>query len=402
LKHSGRKLTWKHSLAHCQLRAAFPRGNKELVVSGFQAVILLLFNDIPADKHLSYTEIRASCGLVDAELRRTLQSLACAKYQVLRKHPRGREVNDTDTFTFNSTFQDAKLRIKINQIQLKETKEENKETHERVAADRHYETQAAIVRIMKSRKKIGHNDLIVEVIKATMSRGVLDQADIKRNIEKLVPLPPFPSQYLVLTLLNQVDRERLHGARRGELVLLRRVVECTVDSRGRLEGFLFLFFSPEYENARQAVRRLICMALTCAGRRRHSRSSPQSAYRNQTTSRRRRHRYDGIRETPSRMRLDQSRYQVHMVQCIVKHDKAQAKASTRSRRLLFYSSHTAPESSFCSPSSLPFCSRLSLPIRSIKCIHLLYSQRKAESKAESKARLSIVNYARDIFLHHIY
>lgn len=183
-KHSGRKLTWKHSLAHCQLRAKFPRGNKELVVSGFQAIVLLLFNDIAADKQLTYTEIKASCGLVDAELRRTLQSLACAKYQVLRKHPRSREVNDTDSFSFATGFTDAKMRIKINQIQLKETKEENKETHQRVAADRHYETQAAIVRIMKSRKTIGHNDLIVEVIKATMSRGVLDQADIKRNIEK--------------------------------------------------------------------------------------------------------------------------------------------------------------------------------------------------------------------------
>ncbi|KAH0844366.1 Cullin-4A [Fonsecaea pedrosoi] len=185
-KHSGRKLTWKHSLAHCQLRAKFPKGNKELMVSGFQAVVLLLFNDIPADKHLTYNEIKAASGLVDAELKRTLQSLACAKYQVLRKHPKGRDVNETDTFTFSQSFTDQKLRIKINQIQLKETKEENKETHIRVAADRHYETQAAIVRIMKSRKKIGHNELIVEVIKATMTRGVLDQADIKRNIEKLI------------------------------------------------------------------------------------------------------------------------------------------------------------------------------------------------------------------------
>ncbi|EXJ55796.1 hypothetical protein A1O7_08726 [Cladophialophora yegresii CBS 114405] len=183
-KHSGRKLTWKHALAHCHLRAKFPKGNKELVVSGFQAVVLLLFNDIPSDKHLTYAEIKASSGLVDAELKRTLQSLACAKYQVLRKHPRGRDVSDTDTFAFAHTFSDAKMRIKINQIQLKETKEENRETHVRVAADRHYETQAAIVRIMKSRKKIGHNELVVEVIKATMSRGVLDQADIKRNIEK--------------------------------------------------------------------------------------------------------------------------------------------------------------------------------------------------------------------------
>jgi nuclear pore complex protein Nup205 len=185
-KHNGRKLTWKHALAHCQLKAKFPRGNKELVVSGFQAIVLLLFNDVPSSGSLSYTHVQASTGLSDADLQRTLQSLACAKYRVLVKSPRGRDVNPTDTFAFNTGFEDAKLRIKINQVQLKETKEENKETHQRVAADRHYETQAAIVRIMKSRKKIRHVELISEVIKATKSRGVLDPADIKKNIEKYV------------------------------------------------------------------------------------------------------------------------------------------------------------------------------------------------------------------------
>ena len=183
-KHSGRKITWKHGMAHCQLRADFPKGRKELVVSGFQAIVLLLFNDIPATFSLSFSDLSNATGLPDAELKRTLQSLACAKYRVLTKTPKGREVSNTDTFTFNASFADQKMRVKINQIQLKETKEENKETHERVAADRHYETQAAIVRIMKSRKVIGHNELIVEVIKATRSRGVLEQADIRRNIEK--------------------------------------------------------------------------------------------------------------------------------------------------------------------------------------------------------------------------
>ena len=90
----------------------------------------------------------------------------------------------TDEFEYNAGFSDPKMRIKINQIQLKETKEENKTTHERVAADRHYETQAAIVRIMKSHKKITHAELVAEVIKATRSRGVLELADIKKNIEK--------------------------------------------------------------------------------------------------------------------------------------------------------------------------------------------------------------------------
>lgn len=120
----------------------------------------------------------------DVELKRTLQSLACAKYKVLSKTPKGREVDSTDTFSINANFSDQKYRIKINQIQAKETKEENKETHERVAADRAYETQAAIVRIMKSRKTITHLDLVSDVIAATKSRGVLDAGDIKKNIEK--------------------------------------------------------------------------------------------------------------------------------------------------------------------------------------------------------------------------
>jgi nuclear pore complex protein Nup205 len=189
-KHSGRKLTFKNALAHCQLKAKFPKGSKEIVVSGFQAVVLLMFNDVPTPTTaITYAEIKSATALSDAELKRTLQSLACAKYRVLSKDPKGREVNETDKFTFNASFSDPKMRIKINQIQLKETKQENKETHQRVAADRHYETQAAIVRIMKSRKTIGHNDLIIEVIKATRSRGVLDQADIKKNIEKYVHCP---------------------------------------------------------------------------------------------------------------------------------------------------------------------------------------------------------------------
>lgn len=115
-----------------------------------------------------------------------MQSLACAKLRPLSKHPKGREIGETDTFSVNETFSHDKYRVKINQVQLKETKEENKETHERVAADRNFEAQAAIVRIMKSRKTIGHSDLVAEVIKATRSRGVLDVKDIKKNIDRLI------------------------------------------------------------------------------------------------------------------------------------------------------------------------------------------------------------------------
>lgn len=57
----------------------------------------------------------------DSELRRTLQSLACGRARVLVKSPKGKEVEDGDTFTFNGEFKHKLFRIKINQIQMKET-----------------------------------------------------------------------------------------------------------------------------------------------------------------------------------------------------------------------------------------------------------------------------------------
>ena len=60
LKHSGRRLHWKHALAHCQLKAMFPKGPKEIVVSCFQAIILMSFN---SNDSMSYSDLQAASGL---------------------------------------------------------------------------------------------------------------------------------------------------------------------------------------------------------------------------------------------------------------------------------------------------------------------------------------------------
>ena len=54
--------------------------------------------------------------------------------RVLVKEPKGREVGDGDTFSFYSDFSEKQYRIKINSIQMKETEEENKKTHDEVGA----------------------------------------------------------------------------------------------------------------------------------------------------------------------------------------------------------------------------------------------------------------------------
>ncbi|KAK9826788.1 hypothetical protein WJX81_000888 [Elliptochloris bilobata] len=180
-KHSGRRLVWHNSLGTCVLRAQFPKGLKELSVSLFQATVLMLFND--ADE-LALEDIAAATGIEDRELRRTLQSLACGKVRVLQKEPKGREVDDKDVFRYNRDFAAALYRVKINAIQLKETVEENKKTNDQVLQDRQYQIDAAIVRIMKTRKTLSHKLLVAELLQQL--KFPIRQSDLKKRIESLI------------------------------------------------------------------------------------------------------------------------------------------------------------------------------------------------------------------------
>uniref|UniRef100_A0A671MXQ4 Cullin-4B n=1 Tax=Sinocyclocheilus anshuiensis TaxID=1608454 RepID=A0A671MXQ4_9TELE len=159
-KHSGRKLQWQSTLGHCVLKAEFKEGKKELQVSLFQTLVLLMFNE---GEEFSLEDIKLATGIEDGELRRTLQSLACGKARVLTKTPKSKDVEDGDKFSCNDDFKHKLFRIKINQIQMKETVEEQASTTERVFQDRQYQIDAAIVRIMKMRKTLSHNLLVSEV-----------------------------------------------------------------------------------------------------------------------------------------------------------------------------------------------------------------------------------------------
>jgi len=138
-KHQGHKFEWDHALGTVTMRAAFQGGVKELSVSLYQAVILLLFNaatELPLEEIHENTCLGAHAFILppvmrvtnpslppadDAELRRTLQSLACGKKRVLQKRPAGKDVCDGDVFEFNDAFTDSHTKVHINTIQVKET-----------------------------------------------------------------------------------------------------------------------------------------------------------------------------------------------------------------------------------------------------------------------------------------
>ena len=118
------------------------------------------------------------------ELKRTLQSLALGQVRVLRKEPRGREVCSGDVFTFNASFSHTLVRLRINQIQARETRAEADATNEKVFQDRLYQVDAAIVRIMKARKVLAHTLLVGSIVEQL--RFACSPTDIKARIESLM------------------------------------------------------------------------------------------------------------------------------------------------------------------------------------------------------------------------
>ena len=187
VRHTGRRLTWQLSLGHCLLQGQFPRGKKELVVSMAQAIVLLCFNreEAGASGRLTYEQMRGmTCMEPEADLRLTLASLCLGKARVVRKEKKGTSIGEGDAFLFNSEFRHQLRRLRINAIQARETERERKETDERVEQQRVYQTDACIVRIMKSRKSLGHAELIAEVF--GQLRFPAKAADVKKRIGSLI------------------------------------------------------------------------------------------------------------------------------------------------------------------------------------------------------------------------
>lgn len=180
-KYSGRSLLWVPGLGSCLIKASLQNGSKEFQVSLYQAVIMLLFNDTD---QLTYKSIRLYLDLTDDELVRTLLSLIRRKVRLLIKNPALGEIKDDDVFSLNHDYNNKLFRIRINQLQYKETEKEKKITEEEVCNDRHLQIDAALVRLMKQNRNMRHNDLISQIFQ--ILKFPMNPNDIKKRIEILI------------------------------------------------------------------------------------------------------------------------------------------------------------------------------------------------------------------------
>lgn len=179
LKTKHRKLTWIYSLGTCHVMGKFDANKIELVLSPFQACCLLLFNH---DDTLTFAEIQERLNLPDEEVTRVLHSLACAKYKILSKNPSAKTIQKTDSFSFNNGFTDRLRRIKISLPTI----DEKARVVEDVDKDRRYAIDAAVVRTMKSRKVLQHQQLVLEVVQQLSKMFKPEIKLIKKRIEDLI------------------------------------------------------------------------------------------------------------------------------------------------------------------------------------------------------------------------
>ena len=157
-KHSGRQLTWQANMGTADIRAYFPESKskmktRELNVSTYAMVILLLFNDLPPGGFFTCEELQAKTNIPFNELTRNLQSLAVSpKTRVLIKEPMTKEIKPDDKFFFNEGFSSQFVKVKIGVVSganRVENNEERTETEKKNNDTRAGIIEAAIVRIMK-------------------------------------------------------------------------------------------------------------------------------------------------------------------------------------------------------------------------------------------------------------
>lgn len=176
-KHQKRKLQWVLTQGSATVRGTFGKKSYELQVSTLQAIALEALSGV---EPLGFEELSQRLNLEESILKPLMHSLSCGKYKVIAKIPPSNKINNTDKFCANTKFTSNMRKIRIPMASL-----DSSFSTKKVEEDRTIAIEAAIVRIMKARKTLQHQQLLSEVL-SQLSFFNPNPRVVKKRIEALI------------------------------------------------------------------------------------------------------------------------------------------------------------------------------------------------------------------------
>ncbi|XP_075556813.1 cullin-3-like [Dermacentor variabilis] len=206
-KHDGRRLILQPHLGWAEMNAVFREPWKDeasssrqemedtssnktqaytIQVSTYQMCLLMLFN---SRDRMSCEEIASETEIPEKDLVHALSSLCTGKAseRLLNKMPDTVVVEKDHVFAVNDAFTPSRQRVKIPSCEKDCAHTEyDKSLVANLGQERKYATEAAVVRIMKARKKLSHKDLVAEVVNQLRARFTPTAAELKKVVDDLV------------------------------------------------------------------------------------------------------------------------------------------------------------------------------------------------------------------------
>ena len=181
-KYPERSLTVMLNNGTCELGNLLVKISYKIIVSPYQAAILLLFNKTNTT---NLAQIKEDTKLSGKTIKAHLLPFFNPKNKLLTKESNGKTLTEEESITLNLEFNSVRLEVNFIPKIVKEAEATNEEDDRGVENGRQYTLDSVIMKIAKERRTIRHQELETEIIRQ-IKHFKPQPRMIKSRIESLI------------------------------------------------------------------------------------------------------------------------------------------------------------------------------------------------------------------------